>query len=113
MPRWMQLAAAGAAPFDDLESLVGSVDAVIAMLWDDRVAREISLGRIIPAAREGQLVIESTTLSPQMYETLAEAAAKRGRGVSRMPRHRERRRRARRNAEALSGGPHGGLRACP
>lgn len=72
------LVAAGATPFDDLESLVGSVDAVIAMLWDDAVAREISLARIIPAAREGQLVIEMTTLSPQMYEALAEAAGQRG-----------------------------------
>ena len=72
------LVAAGATPFDDLESLVGSVNAMIVMLWDDEVAREISLGRIIPAAREGQLVIESTTLSPHMYEALAEAAAQRG-----------------------------------
>jgi 3-hydroxyisobutyrate dehydrogenase-like beta-hydroxyacid dehydrogenase len=70
--------AAGATPLDELESLVGSVDAVIAMLWDDGVAREISLGRIVPAARKGQLVIESSTLSPQMYERLAHAAAQRG-----------------------------------
>ncbi len=48
------------------------------MLWDDDVARQISLGRIIPAVGKGQLVIESSTLSPQMYETLAEAAAQRG-----------------------------------
>jgi 3-hydroxyisobutyrate dehydrogenase-like beta-hydroxyacid dehydrogenase len=72
------LVASGATPFDALESLVGNVDAVIAMLWDDEVAREISLGQIIPAACKGQLVIESTTLSPQMYEALAEAAAQRG-----------------------------------
>lgn len=72
------LVAAGAAPFDDVESLVTGVDAVVAMLWDDDVARKISLGRIIPAARGGQLVIESTTLSPQMYESLAEAAARSG-----------------------------------
>ncbi len=72
------LVAAGAAPFEDLERLVASVDATIAMLWDDEVAREISLGRIIPAARRGQLVIELSTLSPQMYETLATAAAERG-----------------------------------
>jgi 3-hydroxyisobutyrate dehydrogenase-like beta-hydroxyacid dehydrogenase len=68
----------GATPFESLEELVANVDAVIAMLWDDEVAREISLGRIIPSARKGQLVIESTTLSPMMYETLAEAAAQRG-----------------------------------
>jgi 3-hydroxyisobutyrate dehydrogenase-like beta-hydroxyacid dehydrogenase len=72
------LATAGATAFEDLERLVASVDATIAMLWDDEVAREISLGRIIPAAREGQLVIELSTLSPQMYETLATAAAQRG-----------------------------------
>ncbi|MBV8498640.1 MAG: NAD(P)-dependent oxidoreductase [Candidatus Eremiobacteraeota bacterium] len=72
------LAAAGATPFERLESLVTSVDALVAMLWDDAVAREVSLGRIIPAAREEELVIECTTLSPQMYEELAEAAARRG-----------------------------------
>jgi len=70
--------AAGAAPVENLESLVGSVDTLIAMLWDDDVAREISLRRIIPAARKGQLFIESSTLSPQMYESLAHAAAQRG-----------------------------------
>jgi 3-hydroxyisobutyrate dehydrogenase-like beta-hydroxyacid dehydrogenase len=69
---------AGATPFEDLEALVANADATIAMLWDDDVAREISLGRIIPAARQGQLFVESSTLSPQMYETLAEAAAQRG-----------------------------------
>jgi 3-hydroxyisobutyrate dehydrogenase-like beta-hydroxyacid dehydrogenase len=72
------LAAAGATRFDDLESMVASVDATIAMLWDDAVAREVSLGKIIPAACKGQLVIESTTLSPQMYDALAGAAARRG-----------------------------------
>jgi 3-hydroxyisobutyrate dehydrogenase-like beta-hydroxyacid dehydrogenase len=72
------LVVAGAAPFDDLERLVESVDATVAMLWDDDVAREISLRRIIPAAREGRLVIELSTLSPQMYEMLAAAAAQRG-----------------------------------
>jgi 3-hydroxyisobutyrate dehydrogenase len=69
---------AGAIPFESLEALVASVEATIVMLWNDDVAREISLGRIIPAAREGALLIESTTLSPQMYRTLAHAAAQRG-----------------------------------
>jgi 3-hydroxyisobutyrate dehydrogenase-like beta-hydroxyacid dehydrogenase len=72
------LVAAGAEPFESLEELVASVDAAIAMLWGDEVAREISLNRIIPAARKGELVIELSTLSPQMYETLATAAAQRG-----------------------------------
>jgi len=72
-----ELVASGAARCDDVPSLVKNVDAAIAMLWDDEVAREISLGGIIPSARKGQLLIESSTLSPQMYETLAEAAARR------------------------------------
>src|SRR5690348_7766414 len=63
--------AAGATPVENLEPMVAGVDAVVAMLWDDEVAREISLGRIIPAARKGLLVIESTTPSPHMYELLA------------------------------------------
>jgi 3-hydroxyisobutyrate dehydrogenase-like beta-hydroxyacid dehydrogenase len=70
--------AAGAMPYEPVESLVENVDSVIVMLWDDAVAREISLGRVISAARKGQLVIETTTLSPQMYESLAQAAAARG-----------------------------------
>ncbi|MBV8067361.1 MAG: NAD(P)-dependent oxidoreductase [Candidatus Eremiobacteraeota bacterium] len=76
---------AGATPFENLESLVASVEAVIVMLWDDRVAQEISLRRIIPAARKGQLVIETTTLSPAMYESLAAAAAQRGVGFLACP----------------------------
>jgi 3-hydroxyisobutyrate dehydrogenase-like beta-hydroxyacid dehydrogenase len=72
------LVEAGAMPFEHLESLVASVDAMIAMLWGDEVAKEVSLDRIIPAARKGELFIESSTLSPQMYESLAEAATHRG-----------------------------------
>ena len=71
------LVAAGAVRCDDIPSLVQSAEAVIAMLWDDEVARRISLGQIIPEARKGQIIIESSTLSPQMYETLSEAAAQR------------------------------------
>lgn len=72
------LVAADAVPFEDLESMVASVDATITMLWGDEVAREISLGRVIPATHKGRLVIESSTLSPQMYATLADAAGLRG-----------------------------------
>lgn len=72
------LVAAGAVAFEDPVSLVESVDAAIATLWDDQVARSVSLGRIIPSARKGELFIELSTLSPQMYERLAGAAAQRG-----------------------------------
>ena len=78
-PAMMETAvAAGATPFEQLRALVTGVDATIAMLWDDEVAREISLGQIVPAAREGTLLIESSTLSPDMYVSLATAAAQRG-----------------------------------
>jgi 3-hydroxyisobutyrate dehydrogenase-like beta-hydroxyacid dehydrogenase len=73
-----ELTAAGAIACETPEALVAGADAVVAMLWDDTVAREITLGRIIPSAREGQLIVESSTLSPQMYQTLAQAAGQRG-----------------------------------
>ncbi|HLX26824.1 MAG TPA: NAD(P)-dependent oxidoreductase [Candidatus Cybelea sp.] len=73
-----ELAAAGATPCADLRELLAAVDAVIIMLWGDDVARAVTLQQIVPAARKGQLVIESSTLSPAMYETLAAAAATRG-----------------------------------
>ncbi len=72
------LAAAGAIACETPEALVAGADAVVAMLWDDAVAREITLGRIIPSAREGQLIVESSTLSPQMYQTLAHGVGERG-----------------------------------
>lgn len=78
VPAMMETAAgAGATACEDLEPLVAGTDATIAMLWDDEVARRISLERIIPAARTGGLLIESSTLSPQMYEALGEAAEQR------------------------------------
>lgn len=72
-----ELAAAGATACDSPEALVAAVDDVIVSLWDDNVAREVSLGRVIPAARKENVVIEMSTLSPPMYETLARAASER------------------------------------
>lgn len=68
------VAAAGATARGSIEELVGAVDTVIVMLWGDDVARDVTLGRVIPAARAHQLVIEMSTLSPAMYETLEKAA---------------------------------------
>jgi 3-hydroxyisobutyrate dehydrogenase len=72
-----ELVDAGAAARESPEALVAAVDDIIVMLWDDNVAREVSLGRVIPAARKDNVVIETSTLSPQMYETLAKAASER------------------------------------
>lgn len=72
------LVARGALHASSLKGLVEEVDAVIVMLWGDAAAREVTLEQIIPAARASELVIEMSTLSPTMYETLEIAAHKRG-----------------------------------
>lgn len=76
--RAQALAAKGAQPAASPEELVAGVDAVIVMLWDDTAAREISLARIIPAASPPAIVIEMSTLSPGMYQTLGQAAEREG-----------------------------------
>jgi 3-hydroxyisobutyrate dehydrogenase-like beta-hydroxyacid dehydrogenase len=72
------LAKAGAMRQSSLKELVEAVDAVIVMLWGDDAAREVTLGQVIPAARPPKLVIEMSTLSPAMYETLEAAATQQG-----------------------------------
>ena len=72
------LAKAGATRSGSLQDLVEAVDAVIVMLWGDDAAREVTLGQVIPAARPPKLVIEMSTLSPKMYETLEAAAIRQG-----------------------------------
>jgi 3-hydroxyisobutyrate dehydrogenase len=79
------LVAAGATPRDSIAALVESVDTVIVMLWGDDVAREVTLAQVIPAARGSQIVIEMSTLSPSMYETLETAAHERGVGFLAAP----------------------------
>lgn len=69
----------GAKGRDSVKALVETVDAVIVMLWGDEAAREVTLEQVIPAARAPGLVIEMSTLSPVMYETLAHVAV--GRSV--------------------------------
>ena len=71
------LVAAGATPYASPEALVEAVDVVIVMLWSDEVARDVSLRRVIPAARAPQIVVEMSTLSPAMYQSLEDAARER------------------------------------
>jgi 3-hydroxyisobutyrate dehydrogenase len=68
----------GATQESSLKALVDAVDSIIVSLWGDDAAREVTLGQIIPAARAPKLVIEMSTLSPAMYETLETAALERG-----------------------------------
>jgi 3-hydroxyisobutyrate dehydrogenase-like beta-hydroxyacid dehydrogenase len=72
------IVALGAEAAATPEELVKGMDAVLVMLWDDAAAKEISLARIIPAASAPTIVIEMSTLSPSMYQTLGQAAEKNG-----------------------------------
>jgi 3-hydroxyisobutyrate dehydrogenase-like beta-hydroxyacid dehydrogenase len=76
--RAQPLAALGADPALSPEELVNGIDAVFVMLWDDAAARDISLARIIPAASPPTIVIETSTLSPGMYQLLGQAAERKG-----------------------------------
>jgi 3-hydroxyisobutyrate dehydrogenase len=76
--RVQRLVALGAESAASPEALVQGVDAVLVMLWDDSAAREITLGKIIPAAAPPTIVIEMSTLSPAMYQTLNAAAESKG-----------------------------------
>lgn len=70
--------AGGAIAYTSLKALVSDVDVVIVMLWGDDVAREVTLAQIVPAMNPSQILIESSTLSPQMYETIEAATANEG-----------------------------------
>jgi 3-hydroxyisobutyrate dehydrogenase-like beta-hydroxyacid dehydrogenase len=72
------LVGSGATPQASPEELMEAVDAAIVSLWGDEAAREVTLGRVIPAAHAHALIIEMSTLSPAMYETLESAANARG-----------------------------------
>jgi len=67
----------GAMHQTSLKTLVEKADIVIVMLWGDDAARAVTLEQVIPAARASELVIEMSTLSPAMYETLETAANQR------------------------------------
>ena len=73
-----QLVAHGAEPAATPEELVKGMDAVLIMLWDDAAAKEITLGRIIPAVSSPTIVIETSTLSPSMSQVLGRAADGKG-----------------------------------
>ena len=76
--RTQALAALGAQPAASPQALVAGMDAVLVMLWSDGAAGEISLAEIIAHASPPTIVIEMSTLSPAMYQTLGDAADRKG-----------------------------------
>jgi 3-hydroxyisobutyrate dehydrogenase-like beta-hydroxyacid dehydrogenase len=68
----------GATHEPALKALVESAGAVIVSLWGDDAAREVTLDQVIPAAREAELIVEMSTLSPATYARLESAALERG-----------------------------------
>lgn len=70
--------ALGAEPAATPEELVKGMDAVLIMLWDDAAAKEVSLAQIVPASSPPTTIIEMSTLSPNMYQTLGQAAERKG-----------------------------------
>ena len=67
-------AEAGAVPYDSLSKMAAAVDVVIVSLWGDEVAREVTLAQIIPAMHRPQVLVEMSTLSPNMYASLEHSA---------------------------------------
>ena len=75
----------GAVTHATLSGLVAGVDVIIVMLWGDEVAREVTLQQIVPAMNSRQILVEMSTLSPDMYETIEDAAQGRGVGFVAAP----------------------------
>lgn len=67
----------GAKPYASLDEMLQAIDIAIVMLWGDEVAREVTLGQVIPRLQPGQTLVEMSTLSPAMYDTLEQAARSR------------------------------------
>lgn len=64
----------GARDYTSLDEFVTVNDVILVSLWGDDVARDVTLGRILPAMRRSQVLVEMSTLSPQMYETIESAS---------------------------------------
>ncbi|MGH3442372.1 MAG: NAD(P)-dependent oxidoreductase [Nitriliruptorales bacterium] len=81
--RMEPLLAQGAAPADDPARLAGAVDVVVICVSDSPDVEEIVLGEggVLAGAREGSLVVDMSTISPDATRRLAERLAERGIGM--------------------------------
>ncbi len=77
----------GFAMADSAASLAGKVDAILVAVPDDAALRQsmIAPGGALEGAREGQVIINFSTVSPGASKALAEAAAAKGIGYVEAP----------------------------
>lgn len=72
------LVGAGAKTAGSIQEVTASSSIILVSLWGDDEARAVTLEQLIPAMPRGALLMEMSTLSPQMYLELGEAAQARG-----------------------------------
>ena len=73
-----ELAAQGAASAGSPAEVVSKADLIIAMLPDDAAVRDVVRDELLPAARPGTLIVDMSTVSPELSRELAADAASRG-----------------------------------
>ena len=72
------LVAAGAKGAGSIQQIATSSTVILVSLWGDDEARAVTLQQLIPAMPRDPLLIEMSTLSPEMYLELGEAARAHG-----------------------------------
>ena len=72
------LVSGGATAAHSIQELATTSSVILVSLWGDDEAREVTLKELIPAMPRDTLLIEMSTLSPQAYRALGEAARSRG-----------------------------------
>jgi 2-hydroxy-3-oxopropionate reductase len=73
-----ELAAQGAASAGSPAEVASKADLIITMLPDDAAVRTVVRDELLPAARPGALIIDMSTVSPELSRELAADAASRG-----------------------------------
>jgi 2-hydroxy-3-oxopropionate reductase len=77
-PAQDELAAQGAASAGSPAEVASKADLIITMLPDDAAVRDVVRDELLPAARSGALIVDMSTVSPELSRELAADAASRG-----------------------------------
>jgi 2-hydroxy-3-oxopropionate reductase len=73
-----ELAAQGAASAGSPAEVASKADLIITMLPDDAAVRDVVRDELLPAARSGALIVDMSTVSPELSRELAADAASGG-----------------------------------